>query len=94
MILEEEEDDSASRLSDATASHISEMTSQFNTSVTEEDGSAQAVGMTNGPIADHSMYSPCTFKVNHDENRCVQYHQDNNVVCKRNCKICASSYPT
>ena len=65
--LEEEEDDSASRLSDATASHISEMTSQFNTSVTEEDGSAQAVGMANGPIADHSTYPPCNFKVSDDE---------------------------
>ena len=55
--LEEEEDaedDTASRISDATACRISEMTSQFNTSVTEEDGSAQAAGMTNGPMSDHS----------------------------------------
>ena len=87
--LEEEEDmedDSASRISDATASRISEMTSQFNTSVTEEDGSAQAVGMTNGPVADHSMYLPCTLEsFNYNEAGALLL-QDKNVVCKRNRK--------
>ncbi len=53
---EEEYDADSAAADDETASRISEMTSQFNTSVTEEDGSAQAAGMmaTNGPIADHS----------------------------------------
>ena len=56
--LEEEddaEDDTASRISDVTASRISEMTSAFYVSVSEEDGSAQAMGLTNGPTTDHSM---------------------------------------
>ena len=82
--LEEEEDmedDSASRTSDATASRISEMTSQFNTSVTEEDGSAQAIGMTNGPTADHSMYLPYTLEnFSHNEAGAVS-HQYRNVIC-------------
>ncbi len=43
---EEEEEDTASR--------ISEMTSKFYTSVTEEDDSAAALGLTNGATSDYS----------------------------------------
>lgn len=51
----EEEGECSVTDNDDTASRICEMTSQFNTSVTEEDGSAQAAGMTtNGPMTDHS----------------------------------------
>ncbi len=48
---EEEEEDTASR--------ISEMTSKFYTSVTEEDDSAAALGLTNGATSDFSKLHGC-----------------------------------
>ena len=58
---DEAEDDAVSRISDVTASRISEMTSEFYVSVSEDDGSAQAMGLSDGPRTDHSMY----FNVTH-----------------------------